>query len=129
MSQWNPKLSPEQLYVLKDKGTERAGTGAYLANKASGVYHCANCDAPLYKSTAKFDSGCGWPSFYEEVREGALTYTVDNSLGMERTEICCANCGGHMGHVFKGEGWGKKFGLEKDERHCVNSLSLNFKKE
>ncbi|GMM56636.1 peptide-methionine (R)-S-oxide reductase [Maudiozyma humilis] len=127
MSTWNPKLSPDQLHVLRDKGTERPGTGAYLANKALGVYHCANCDAPLYRSDAKFDSGCGWPSFYEEVAPGALKYTVDNSLGMERTEVTCAKCGGHMGHVFKGEGWDKRLGIASDARHCVNSLSLNFK--
>ncbi|SMN20117.1 similar to Saccharomyces cerevisiae YCL033C MXR2 Methionine-R-sulfoxide reductase, involved in the response to oxidative stress [Maudiozyma saulgeensis] len=126
---WNPNLTAEQLNVLRDKGTERPGTGLYLSTKEKGVYHCANCDAPIYKSDSKFDSACGWPAFNHEMSNDALTYHVDNTMGMERTEICCAKCGGHMGHVFKGEGWDKLLGLPKDERHCVNSLSLNFKKE
>ncbi|CAB4253331.1 similar to Saccharomyces cerevisiae YCL033C MXR2 Methionine-R-sulfoxide reductase, involved in the response to oxidative stress [Maudiozyma barnettii] len=126
---WNPNLTPEQLNVLKDKGTERPGTGIYLSVKEKGVYHCANCDAPIYRSETKFDSSCGWPAFNQEISNDALTYHVDSTLGMERTEICCSKCGGHMGHVFKGEGWDKLLGLPKDERHCVNSLSLNFKKD
>ncbi|SCU95139.1 LAMI_0F01178g1_1 [Lachancea mirantina] len=129
MSQnWNQNLTPEQLLVLRDKHTERPHTGAYLHNKDGGVYHCANCDEPLYKSETKFDSQCGWPSFYQEVRPGAITYHTDNTLGMKRTEICCAKCGGHMGHVFEGEGWKERLGLPEDVRHCVNSASLNFKK-
>lgn len=126
---WNPNLTTEQLHVLRDKGTERPGTGLYLNNKEAGVYHCANCDAPIYSSQSKFDSSCGWPAFNQEISNDALTYHTDNSLGMERTEICCAKCGGHMGHVFKGEGWDKLLGLPKDARHCVNSASLEFKKE
>lgn len=125
---WNPALSPLQLSVLRDKSTERPNTGAYLHNKESGVYHCANCDQPLYKSETKFESGCGWPAFNEEL-PGSLKYIKDRSLGMERTEIVCSNCGGHMGHVFEGEGWKKILNLPKDQRHCVNSCSLNFKKE
>ena len=125
---WNPNLTPEQLAVLRDKGTERPNTGAYLHNKEEGIYSCANCGAELYKSSTKFDSGCGWPSFYEEIAPGTITYSVDNSLpGRERTEICCAKCGGHLGHVFKGEGWKEALGIPKDVRHCVNSLSLSFK--
>lgn len=127
-SHWNPKLSADQLAILRDKGTERPYTGTYLSNKESGIYCCANCDSSLYKSDTKFDSGCGWPSFYEDIKD-ALTYNVDSSLGMERIEICCKNCGGHLGHVFKGEGWDKRLGIPQDVRHCVNSLSLQFKKD
>lgn len=126
--EWNPELTDEQLWVLKDKGTEPANTGKYLYNYSTGVYYCANCDAPLYTSETKFDSGCGWPAFNEEIK-GALKYKTDMSHGMMRTEICCKNCGGHLGHVFKGEGWNKRLGLPKDARHCVNSLSLKFKDE
>ncbi|SCV02942.1 LANO_0G01178g1_1 [Lachancea nothofagi CBS 11611] len=126
---WNPNLTAEQLKVLRDKHTERPHTGAYLNSKESGIYHCANCDSPLYKSDTKFDSQCGWPSFYEEVKKGAITYHKDKSMFTERTEICCSNCGGHLGHVFEGEGWKERLGLPQDVRHCVNSLSLNLKKK
>lgn len=125
---WNPNLTAAQLAVLKDGYTERPNTGAYLNNKDTGIYHCANCDSPLYKSDTKFDSGCGWPSFYEEVSPNALRRITDNSGGMERTEIRCGNCDGHLGHVFENEGWKENLGLPKDVRYCVNSLSLNFKK-
>lgn len=126
--EWNPELTSEQLHVLKDKGTEAPGTGKYLYNDRTGVYTCANCDAPLYRSETKFDSGCGWPAFNGEIK-GALKYKKDFSHGMMRTEIMCAKCGGHLGHEFKGEGWNKRLNLPNDSRHCVNSLSLNFKKE
>ncbi|SCU98942.1 LAME_0G01156g1_1 [Lachancea meyersii CBS 8951] len=126
---WNPNLTAEQLLVLRDKHTERPHTGAYLDNKETGIYHCANCDSPLYKSDTKFNSQCGWPSFYEEVSKGAITYHRDSTMGMARTEICCSNCGGHLGHVFEGEGWRERLGLPQDVRHCVNSLSLSFKKK
>ncbi|KAH3899568.1 related to Peptide methionine sulfoxide reductase 2 [Saccharomycodes ludwigii] len=125
-SKWNPSLTQEQLLVLRDKYTERPHTGAYLYNKEEGIYHCANCNSPLYKSDTKFESGCGWPSFYEEI-PNSLKYNLDSSQGMERVEICCKNCDGHLGHVFKGEGWDKQLGLPKDIRHCVNSASLKFK--
>ncbi|CCF57685.1 hypothetical protein KAFR_0D00380 [Kazachstania africana CBS 2517] len=124
---WNPKLTPEQLSILKYKRTEPPNTGKYLNNKETGIYSCANCDAPLYKSETKFESGCGWPSFYEEINPQALKYIKDNSMDIQRTEICCNNCGGHLGHVFENEGWSKSLGLPKDVRHCVNSLSLTFK--
>lgn len=130
MSQgWNKNLSTEQLLVLRDKHTERPHTGAYLNNKESGVYHCANCDEPLYTSDTKFDSRCGWPSFYKEIKPGSITYHSDTAYGMKRTEICCGKCGGHLGHVFEGEGWKERLGLPEDVRHCVNSLSLNFRKK
>ncbi|OQR92310.1 peptide methionine sulfoxide reductase B2, chloroplastic-like [Achlya hypogyna] len=117
--EWRTKLSKEQFRVLREKGTERAGTGEYNKHYEEGVYHCAGCDAPLYKSTHKFDSGCGWPAFFDAI-PGAITAIPDED-GM-RTEIVCSNCGGHMGHVFKNEG----FKNPTNERHCVNSVSIRF---
>lgn len=88
---------------------------------SEGVYTCAGCDAPLYKASHKFKSGCGWPAYFDSI-PGAVKRFEDNSLGMQRTEIVCSNCGGHLGHVFKGEG----YPTPTDERHCVNSISLKF---
>ncbi|KAH9981972.1 peptide methionine sulfoxide reductase msrB [Russula compacta] len=122
--EWRAILSPEQFRVLRLKGTERAGTGTYEHHEAQGVYSCAACDTPLYKSSTKFDSGCGWPAFFDAI-PGAVSRHVDRSLGMERTEIICTACGGHLGHVFKGEG----YKTPTDERHCVNSISLSFATE
>ncbi|KAG8812001.1 Peptide methionine sulfoxide reductase B2, chloroplastic [Serendipita sp. 399] len=122
--EWQAILSPEQFRILRQKGTEPAGTGEYEHTKDEGVYNCAACDAPLYKSTTKFSSGCGWPAFFDAI-PGAVNRNEDRSYGLTRTEITCANCGGHLGHVFKGEG----FPTPIDERHCVNSISLNFKTE
>lgn len=120
-AEWRAVLSPAQFNVLREKGTERAGTGEYDHHFKPGVYSCAGCNAPLYKSEAKFDSGCGWPAFYEAI-PGSIELHTDNKFGMVRTEMVCANCGGHLGHVFKGEG----FKTPTDERHCVNSISLRF---
>jgi methionine-R-sulfoxide reductase len=89
-----------------------------------GVYTCAGCEAPLYKADHKFKSGCGWPAYFDSI-PGAVTRHTDRTFGMERTEIVCSNCGGHLGHVFKGEG----YKTPTDERHCVNSVSLNFSKD
>jgi peptide-methionine (R)-S-oxide reductase len=122
--EWQAILSPEQFRILREKGTERPGTGEYNKHSASGVYTCAACDAPLYKSTTKFNSGCGWPAFFEGI-PGAIKRHEDRTLGMTRIEIVCTNCGGHLGHVFKGEG----YSTPTDERHCVNSVSLKFKDE
>jgi len=120
--EWQAVLSPEQFRVIREKGTEAPFTGKYDKHApSSGVYSCAACDAPLYKSTHKFKSGCGWPAFFDAV-PGAVVRHTDRTLGMSRTEIVCANCGGHLGHVFKGEG----YATPTDERHCVNSVSLNF---
>ncbi|KAI9453386.1 SelR domain-containing protein [Lactarius psammicola] len=119
--EWRAILNPEQFRVLRLKGTERPGTGEYEKNKAAGVYSCAACDTPLYKSNTKFDSGCGWPAFYDAI-PGAVSRHQDSSLGVVRVEITCTACGGHLGHVFKGEG----FNTPTDERHCVNSISLSF---
>ncbi|GAM22693.1 hypothetical protein SAMD00019534_058680, partial [Acytostelium subglobosum LB1] len=123
--EWRVKLSPLQFKVLREKGTERAFTGEYDKHFDSGVYTCAGCDAPLYTSQQKFKSGCGWPAFFDAI-PGALTRHEDNSHGMTRVEICCKNCGGHLGHVFKGEGYKH---TPDDERHCVNSISLKFRNE
>lgn len=120
-SEWRAVLSPEQFRVLRQKGTEPAGTGKYDKHYEEGVYSCAACGTPLYKSATKFKSGCGWPAFFDAI-PGAVTRHDDISFGMTRTEITCTACGGHLGHVFKGEG----FPTPTDERHCVNSVSLNF---
>jgi methionine-R-sulfoxide reductase len=116
---WN-QLTPEEEYVIAENGTERAFTGEYNNFKGNGIFVCRRCNAPLYNSTDKFDSGCGWPSFDDEI-EGAITRHVDSTFGMKRVEICCANCDGHLGHVFSGERL-----TSKNTRHCVNSLSIRF---
>ncbi|KAI0272611.1 peptide methionine sulfoxide reductase msrB [Gloeopeniophorella convolvens] len=120
-SEWRAILSPAQFKVIRQKGTEPAGTGEYEHHEAAGVYNCAACNTPLYKSTTKFDSGCGWPAFFDAI-PGAVSRHEDRSWGMTRIEITCTACGGHLGHVFKGEGFPNPI----DERHCVNSISLNF---
>lgn len=122
--EWKAVLSREQFRILRQKGTEAPNSGEYDKSFDSGTYNCAACDFPLYKSTTKFKSGCGWPAFYEGI-PGAIKRNEDTSFGMVRTEIVCSNCGGHLGHVFKGEG----YSTPTDERHCVNSVSLKLEKE
>jgi len=123
--EWQAVLTPEQFRILRGKGTEAPFSGKYDKHFAGeGVYTCAGCDAPLYKANHKFKSGCGWPAYFDSI-PGAVSRHEDRSLGMERTEIVCSNCGGHLGHVFKGEG----YATPTDERHCVNSVSLNFSPE
>lgn len=117
--EWRAVLSPEQFRILRQKGTEYPGTGKYNKTYEEGVYNCAGCGTPLYKSTTKFNSGCGWPAFFDGI-PGAINRNVDEDG--RRIEITCNACGGHLGHVFKGEG----FPTPTDERHCVNSVSLKF---
>lgn len=113
-------LTSEEKHILKDKGTEPPFSGRYNDFFEDGIFICKACEAPLYESNTKFDSGCGWPSFDDEI-EGAILRYDDFSTGSLRTEICCSNCNGHLGHVFYGEQITKK-----DTRHCVNSLSIRF---
>ena len=120
-AQWREELGDDQYAVLREAATERAWTGELLDEKRDGVYNCGACGAELFKSGTKFDSGCGWPSFYESVRPDAVELIADRTLGMVRTEVRCANCGSHLGHVFP-----DGFGTPTGDRYCMNSLALNF---
>ncbi len=122
--EWKDILSEEQFRVLRLKGTEGPFSGNYYLHKEEGVYKCAGCDTPLFDSDAKFDSGCGWPSFDQPIDEKNIVKKVDKSHGMIREEIICKNCGGHLGHVFN-DGPKETTGL----RYCINSISLKFDSE
>jgi peptide-methionine (R)-S-oxide reductase len=120
--QWREDLSPEEYHVLREKGTERAFTGAYWDTKDDGVYRCRACGQELFSSDTKFDSGTGWPSFWEPSESDAVELRPDNSFFMKRTEVVCARCGSHLGHVFDD-------GPEPTgERYCLNSCSLKLDK-
>jgi peptide-methionine (R)-S-oxide reductase len=121
--EWEDELTKEQFIVLRLKGTEQAFTGKYWNHKEKGQYKCAGCGTPLFESDTKFDSGCGWPSFFTPLDENNIQEETDTSHGMVRTEVLCKNCGGHLGHVF--DDGPKPTGL----RYCINSVSLDFDEE
>ena len=120
MTDYFKNLTPKEKNIIQDKGTEPPFSGEYNDFYEDGIFVCRACNSTLYKSNSKFDSGCGWPSFDDEI-DGAITRHEDRSLGRIRTEICCAKCKGHLGHVFVGEKM-----TNKNTRHCVNSLSIKF---
>jgi len=121
--EWKAILSPDEFNVLREKGTEYAFTGEYFDFKGVGTYTCAGCENEIFSSTTKYNSGCGWPSFYEPLEKGAVEFKEDKSYGMNRTEVLCAKCGGHLGHVFKDGP--PPTGL----RYCINSISMNFRQK
>jgi peptide-methionine (R)-S-oxide reductase len=118
--EWKQKLTPEQFYVLREKGTEAPFTGKLLYNAAAGSYTCAACGNVLFDADTKFEMNCGWPSFYDAI-PGAVTMTPDDSLGMARTEVTCSNCNGHLGHIFP-DAPDQPTGM----RYCINSAALQF---
>ncbi|QDW29548.1 peptide-methionine (R)-S-oxide reductase MsrB [Arthrobacter sp. KBS0702] len=120
--QWREELSPEEYRVLRQAGTERPYTGEYWDTHTEGVYQCRACGTELFTSREKFDSHCGWPSFWAPLADGTVRYIHDRTLGMERIEVRCAACDSHLGHVFEGEG----YGTPTDQRYCINSVSLKL---
>ena len=120
--EWRQQLSAEEYQVLRQAGTEAPFIGEYTDTKDVGVYRCRACQAELFRSETKFDSHCGWPSFYAPLAEDRVEYVEDRSLGRVRTEVRCANCGSHLGHVFEGEG----YGTPTDLRYCINSISMTM---
>ena len=123
--QWRAELTPQEYHVLREAGTERAFTGEYTDSKTVGVYSCRACGAELFRSETKFESHCGWPSFYDPADSSAVELLEDRSHGMVRTEVRCARCGSHLGHVFSGEG----YPTPTDQRDCINSISLRLSPE
>lgn len=122
--EWRAELSAEEFAVLRQAATERPWTGELLDEKRAGLYTCKACGNELFKAGTKFDSGCGWPSFYESVRPEAVELREDASLGQIRTEVLCAGCGSHLGHVFP-----DGFGTPTGDRYCMNSIALKFEAE
>ncbi len=120
--EWRRQLSPAEYHVLREAGTEPPFVGEYTHTKTEGVYRCRACSAELFHSETKFDSHCGWPSFYAPLAEDRVVYLTDTTLGMKRVEVRCVSCGGHLGHVFEGEG----YGTPTDQRYCINSISVTL---
>jgi peptide-methionine (R)-S-oxide reductase len=123
--QWRAELSPAEYAVLREASTERPYTGEYTDNHRTGIYSCRACGAELFRSDQKFDSHCGWPSFFSPLAGASIIERVDETLGMRRVEVLCANCHSHLGHVFEGEG----YPTPTDLRYCINSISLTFAEE
>jgi peptide-methionine (R)-S-oxide reductase len=121
-AEWRERLTSDEYHVLRQAGTERPWTGEYVDTKTEGVYRCRACDAELFRSDSKFESHCGWPSFYTPLAEDRVEYVEDESLGMRRVEVRCASCGSHLGHVFEGEG----YDVPTDQRYCINSISVRL---
>lgn len=120
--EWRARLSPQEFHVLREGGTEPAFVGEYTDTETDGIYSCRACGAELFRSSEKFHSGCGWPSFWQPSDGGAVRLIEDRSFGMVRTEVRCARCDSHLGHVFRGEG----YPVPTDERWCINSISLRL---
>ena len=123
--EWRAQLTPQEFAVLRQAATERPFTGEYTDNKRTGVYRCRACGSELFRSDTKFESHCGWPSFFTPLAGDRVIERRDRSMGMVRTEVLCANCHSHLGHVFSGEG----YGTPTDLRYCINSISLTFEEE
>lgn len=121
-AEWRAELTPAEYQVLRQGGTERPYVGEYTDTTTEGVYSCRACSAELFRSDTKFDSHCGWPSFYAPLAEDRVEYLTDRSMGSTRTEVRCAACGSHLGHVFAGEG----YGTPTDQRYCINAISLTL---
>jgi peptide-methionine (R)-S-oxide reductase len=121
-AEWRVRLSPAEYRVLRQAGTEAPWTGEYVSTSTTGVYRCRACGAELFTSDTKFESHCGWPSFYAPLAGDSVRYIEDNTLGMRRVEVRCARCDSHLGHVFEGEG----YQTPTDQRYCINSISLTL---
>lgn len=121
-AEWRAQLSREEYHVLREAGTERPFTGEYTDTTTEGIYRCRACSTELFRSTTKFESHCGWPSFFAPLAEERVRYIDDSALGMQRVEVRCAACDSHLGHVFSGEG----YGTPTDLRYCINSVSLTL---
>jgi peptide-methionine (R)-S-oxide reductase len=121
-AEWRAQLTPQEYHVLREAGTERPGVGEYTDTKTVGTYSCRACGNELFSSETKFDSHCGWPSYFSPLAEDRVQYIEDTAMGMRRVEVRCARCGSHLGHVFEGEG----YNTPTDQRYCINSISLKL---